>query len=74
MATKRKKLVIVRDGACGKTSILIVLRDGTCPDMYIPTVFETYVTDIEVDGHQVRLLLVFNSCSYVFVYVFLVIG
>lgn len=53
MANIRKKLVIVGDGACGKTCLLIVFANNTFPELYVPTVFENYVTDIEVDGKQV---------------------
>lgn len=54
MAAIRKKLVIVGDGACGKTCLLIVFSKDQFPDVYVPTVFENYVADIEVDGKQVR--------------------
>ncbi|VDO26442.1 unnamed protein product [Onchocerca flexuosa] len=57
MATIRKKLVIVGDGACGKTCLLIVFSKDQFPDVYVPTVFENYVADIEVDGKQVELAL-----------------
>lgn len=49
----RKKLVIVGDGACGKTCLLIVFSKDQFPEVYVPTVFESYVADIEVDGKQV---------------------
>lgn len=54
MAAIRKKLVIVGDGACGKTCLLIVFSKDQFPEVYVPTVFENYVADIEVDGKQVR--------------------
>lgn len=57
MAAIRKKLVIVGDGACGKTCLLIVFSKDQFPEVYVPTVFENYVADIEVDGKQVRLVL-----------------
>ncbi|KAK0394699.1 hypothetical protein QR680_000882 [Steinernema hermaphroditum] len=57
MAAIRKKLVIVGDGACGKTCLLIVFSKDQFPDLYVPTVFENYVADIEVDGKQVELAL-----------------
>ncbi|XP_035015862.1 rho-related GTP-binding protein RhoA-C isoform X2 [Hippoglossus stenolepis] len=52
MAAIRKKLVIVGDGACGKTCLLIVFSNHQFPEVYVPTVFENYVADIEVDGKQ----------------------
>ncbi|CAB1421871.1 unnamed protein product [Pleuronectes platessa] len=52
MAAIRKKLVIVGDGACGKTCSLIVFSKEQFPEVYVPTVFENYVADIEVDGKQ----------------------
>ena len=54
MAAIRKKLVIVGDGACGKTCLLIVFSKDQFPEVYVPTVFENYVADIEVDSKQVR--------------------
>ena len=57
MAAIRKKLVIVGDGACGKTCLLIVFSKDQFPEVYVPTVFENYVADIEVDGKQVRTKL-----------------
>ena len=57
MATIRKKLVIVGDGACGKTCLLIVFSKDEFPEVYVPTVFENYVADIEVDHKNVELAL-----------------
>ncbi|CAG8477576.1 7958_t:CDS:2 [Cetraspora pellucida] len=57
MAEIRRKLVIVGDGACGKTCLLIVFSKGTFPEVYVPTVFENYVADVEVDGRHVELAL-----------------
>ncbi|XP_014671952.1 PREDICTED: ras-like GTP-binding protein RHO [Priapulus caudatus] len=57
MTDIRKKLVIVGDGACGKTCLLIVFSKDQFPEVYVPTVFENYVADIEVDGKQVELAL-----------------
>ena len=60
MAAIRKKLVIVGDGACGKTCLLIVFSKDQFPEVYVPTVFENYVADIEVDGKCVS-----NFNSYI---------
>jgi Ras family protein A len=45
------------DGACGKTCLLIVFSKNEFPEKYVPTVFENYVADIEVDGKQIELAL-----------------
>lgn len=55
--TVRRKLVIIGDGACGKTSLLYVFTLGKFPEEYHPTVFENYVTDCRVDGIKVTLTL-----------------
>ncbi|KAF7472038.1 hypothetical protein GHT09_016981 [Marmota monax] len=57
MAAIKKKLVSVGDGASGKTCLLIVFSKDQFPEVYVPTVFENYVADIEVDGKQVELAL-----------------
>ncbi|KAM5331090.1 transforming protein RhoA-like isoform 1-T1 [Glossophaga mutica] len=57
MADIRKKLVVVGDGTCGKTCLLIVFRGNPFPESYVPTVFETFVAGIDVDGQSVELAL-----------------
>ncbi|ORZ29431.1 GTP-binding protein rhoA [Catenaria anguillulae PL171] len=57
MSEIRRKLVIVGDGACGKTCLLIVFSKGVFPVKYVPTVFENYVSDVYVDGKHVELAL-----------------
>ncbi|XP_054715797.1 ras-like GTP-binding protein rhoA [Uloborus diversus] len=57
MTTIRKKLVVVGDGACGKTCLLIVFTKDHFPETYIPTVFENYVANMEIDGRLVELAL-----------------
>jgi len=53
----RRKLVVVGDGACGKTCLLIVFSRDQFPEVYVPTVFENYVTEIKVDSKDVELAL-----------------
>jgi len=53
----RRKIVILGDGACGKTSLLNVFTRGFFPEVYEPTVFENYVHDIYVDGQHIVLSL-----------------
>ena len=49
----RRKLVVVGDGACGKTSLLTVFGTNDFPDVYSPTVFENYVVDVIHKGQEV---------------------
>ena len=53
----RKKLVIVGDGECGKTSLLIVFAKDEFPEIHVPTVFDNYVADIEVEWKKVEMTL-----------------
>ncbi|CAO3628134.1 unnamed protein product [Cunninghamella blakesleeana] len=53
----KEKLVIIGDGNCGKTSLLSVFAHGSFPSGHVPTVFETYVKDFDVNGDHVELSL-----------------
>jgi len=53
----QRKLVVLGDGACGKTSLLNVFTRGWFTQIYEPTVFENYVHDIHVDDQVVELSL-----------------
>lgn len=53
----RRKLVIVGDGACGKTSLLCTFALGEFPKEYQPTVFDNYVAEIRLDEKPVQLAL-----------------
>ncbi|KAG7090966.1 Rho GTPase, variant 2 [Marasmius oreades] len=53
----RRKLVIVGDGACGKTSLLCSFALGEFPKEYQPTVFDNYVAEIRLDEKHVQLAL-----------------
>jgi Rho family protein len=53
----RRKLVIVGDGACGKTSLLCSFALGEFPKEYEPTVFDNYVAEIRLDDKPVQLAL-----------------
>jgi len=52
-----RKLVIVGDGTCGKTSLLSVFALGHFPEQYNPTVFETHVMEVKIDEISVNLSL-----------------
>jgi len=53
------KLVIVGDGAVGKTSLLYAYTKGTgqLPEDYTPTIFDTYSANVPVDGKTVNLTI-----------------
>ncbi len=59
MTSNRYKIVVVGDGACGKTSLLTVFNDGEFPTEHIPTIFETDVANLrlEPEGEEVELAL-----------------
>ena len=52
-----KKLVIVGEGACGKTCLLTVFSKDQFPEVSVPTNLRDFVADIEVDGKQVNYAL-----------------
>ena len=57
MSYIKLKLVIVGDGACGKTCLLMVFRNDEFPPDYVPTVFENYVKELTVDDKNIELEL-----------------
>ena len=57
MSYIKLKLVIVGDGACGKTCLLMVFRNDEFPPDYVPTVFENYVKELTVDDRNIELEL-----------------
>ncbi|KAI8984662.1 P-loop containing nucleoside triphosphate hydrolase protein [Mycotypha africana] len=49
----KRKIVIVGDGACGKTCLFCVYSKGDFPHSYVPTIFENSVKDTVIDTKQV---------------------
>lgn len=51
------KLVVVGDGAVGKTSLLMAYLNGTFSNAYTPTVFENFTATIKTRNTEHKLLL-----------------
>jgi len=57
MPELRRKLVIVGDGACGKSCLLLGFSKGAFPKGYTQPLLGKYVANIEVDGKYIELAL-----------------
>ncbi|OAG30767.1 Ras -like protein family, member A [Nematocida displodere] len=55
--TYRAKVVVIGDGACGKTCLLEVYKSGKFPEDYIPTIVDNFVMKEKVGGEEVVLTL-----------------
>lgn len=48
---------MVGDGDTGKSALVSTFAFGKFPDTYIPTVFENYLTSMEINGSRIALSL-----------------
>ena len=55
--TCRAKVVVVGDGACGKTCLLEMYKSKVFPEDYVPTIVDNFVMSEKVDGGEVVLTL-----------------
>ena len=51
------KTVFIGDGTVGKTSLLISYTENKFPVEHVPTIFDNFTTNIEVDDHLINLTL-----------------
>jgi len=56
MTTIKKKVVVVGDGACGKTCLAIGITKNPFPKYYTPTEFDTYTVTAKLDMNLVRFM------------------
>ncbi|KAI8976055.1 Rho type small GTPase [Pilobolus umbonatus] len=59
----RKKLVVVGDGGCGKTSLLVVFQRKAFPKKYVPTVFENYIVSVPLDNGKIVELALWDTAG-----------
>ncbi|XP_012235619.2 ras-like GTP-binding protein RhoL isoform X1 [Linepithema humile] len=57
MVSRKIKITTVGDGMVGKTCMLITYTKKEFPTEYVPTVFDNYVDNICVGGHQFEMTL-----------------
>ena len=62
---ERIKVVIVGDGACGKSCALVSYMNGRFPEVYVPTVYEHYPVDGRIGrDHESKSEYGFNLDMY----------
>merc|ERR550534_79480 len=59
----RMKLVIVGDGAVGKTCLIMAYAENSFPEGYVPTVFDTYSMSIDLQPGMKKIIEIFDTAG-----------
>merc|ERR1712228_107252 len=59
----RMKLVIVGDGAVGKTCIIMAYAENSFPEGYVPTVFDAYSMSIDLQPGGKKIVEIFDTAG-----------
>ncbi|CAN3362032.1 hypothetical protein DICA3_D24036 [Diutina catenulata] len=62
-ANYNMKVVVVGDGGCGKTCLLVSYAQQEFPEVYVPTVFENYVTNVIAPNNKVIELALWDTAG-----------
>ena len=57
------KIVVVGDGGCGKTCLLVSYAQRKFPEIYVPTVFENYVTNVITPNGKIIELALWDTAG-----------
>lgn len=57
------KVVVVGDGGCGKTCLLVSYAQQKFPEVYVPTIFENYVTSVQAPSGKVIELALWDTAG-----------
>lgn len=60
---KSGKVVVVGDGACGKTCLLEVFRRNRFPETYIPTVVDNFVKEVKIEDDKFVSLALWDTAG-----------
>lgn len=57
------KIVVVGDGGCGKTCMLVSYAQQKFPEIYVPTIFENYVTSVKAPNGKIIDLALWDTAG-----------
>lgn len=57
------KTVVVGDGGCGKTCLLVSYAQQKFPEIYVPTIFENYVTSVQLPQGKIIELALWDTAG-----------